>query len=105
MKQHEQEKFYLITANDLLSGDAIFYAGNDSWSGDFAQSALFEDSASADETALMLNETQAGQIVGAYVIVADKEKKPLKNREALRTTGPTNYWHGKQEDKKEAVNV
>ena len=105
MKQHDQEKFYLITANDLLSGDAIFYSGKTSWSGDIAKAVLFADSAPADEAAAKLNQEQAGQIVGAYVVAADKTKKPLKNREALRTTGPTNYCHGKQEDKKEAVNV
>ena len=105
MKRPESEQFYLITANELLRGDAIFYAGEYGWSGDIAKAILFKDSAPADETALMLNQTQASQIVGAYVIAVNQEKKPLKNREALRTTGPTNYWHGKQEDEKEAVNV
>lgn len=105
MKQHDQEKFYLITANDLLSGDAIFYAGDHGWSGNIAKAVLFTDNAPADEAALKLNQEQASQIVGAYVIAADKTKKPLKNREALRTTGPTNYWHGKQEYKKEGANV
>ena len=105
MKQREAEKRFLITANDLLSGDAIFYEGEQSWSGDIANSSLFEEAASAEEVATHLNEVQAGKIVGAYVIAADKAKNPLKNREVLRTTGPTNYYHGKQESQKEAHHV
>ena len=96
MKQLDKDKAYLVTANDLLSGDAIFYQGGDAWSGDVKDAALFFDLQEAEQAAATANHKQASQIVGAYVIAANKDKSPVKNREALRTTGPTNYWHGKQ---------
>lgn len=96
MKQLDKDKAYLVTANDLLSGDAIFYQGGDAWSGDIKEAVLFFDLQEAEQAAVTANDKQASSIVGAYVIAAHKDKSPVKNREALRTTGPTNYWHGKQ---------
>ena len=96
MKQLDKNEAYLVTANDLLEGDAIFYQGGDAWSGDIKDAALFFDLQEAEQAAATANHKQASQIVGAYVIAATQDKSPVKNREALRTTGPTNYWHGKQ---------
>ena len=96
MKQLDKNNAYLVTANDLLSGDAIFYQGGDGWSGDIKEAFLFFDLQEAEQAAVTANHKQASSIVGAYVIAATKDKSPVKNREALRTTGPTNYWHGKQ---------
>ena len=100
MKQLDKDTAYLITANDLLSGDAIFYQGGKSWSGDIEKAVLFFDQQIAEEAVLRVNQEQASEIVGAYYIVADEDKRPVKNREVLRTTGPTNYWHGKQTQQK-----
>lgn len=105
MKQHNKAAVYLITANDLLTGDAIFYGGETGWSGDIKDAALFEEMSVAETIALQLNQQQAGQIVGAYPIMANRAKTPLKNREILRTTGPTNYWHGKQEGQRQVRHV
>ena len=105
MKQPEQDKLFVITANELLDGQAVFYGEQRMWTGQISASLLFEDKAEAEAKAAELNHTQAAKIVGAYVILVDGAKTPIKHREALRTTGPTNYWHGKQEEQKDAYHV
>lgn len=105
MKQLDKNNAYLVTANDLLSGDAIFYQGGDGWSGDIKEAFLFFNLQEAEQAAVTANHKQASSIVGAYVIAATKDKSPVKNREALRTTGPTNYWHGKQTQQGRGQNV
>lgn len=89
----------VVTANALLSGDAVWLTEDDRWSGDIAEAELLTDEAHAE---LRLLEAQARQseIAGAYLAEAKETPDgpaPTHFREAFRTRGPSNYPHGKQE--------
>lgn len=88
---------YFVTANALLSGDVVYLGADNSWSLALTDAKSFyqieEASAAADDS----NHTQAHQVVGAYVLGASRDGQPLSTKEQLRATGPSNYFHGKQQ--------
>ena len=90
----------VVTANDLLEGDVIYFTFDGGWSRRHSEAELFEDEASAND-ALKRAATQVDIIVGAYLADArrgvDGMPEPVHFREAFRTRGPSNYPnHGKQ---------
>ena len=90
------EPTHFVTANDLLTGEVVFLAADGSWVTDLAEAALVCD---PDENARRLTRAQAdeGRVVGAYLAKAAAGASPLHFREQFRATGPSNYFHGKQE--------
>ena len=88
----------VLTANDLLEGDAVWLTVEDTWSRDMAEAELFEDEAVAQDR-LLYAMTQADVVVGAYLVDAATQSGkpvPVHFRETFRTRGPSNYAHGKQ---------
>ena len=88
----------VVTANALLEGDAVWLTEDDRWSRDMAEAELLTDEAHAD---LRLIEAQIRQseVAGVYLADAkatDHGPAPTHFREAFRTRGPSNYFHGKQ---------
>lgn len=89
----------VVTANDLLEGDVIYFKADDTWTRDLSDAELITDetlAASRLETAQKQNLT----IVGAYLADAKAGEygpEPTHFREDFRRTGPSNYRHGKQE--------
>lgn len=88
---------FAITSNDLLSGDAVYFSPDEEWQLDIADAKRFESDSHAHEVAASCSQLFAHKIVGAYVIALDETGQPISNREGLRTTGPSNYFHGKQQ--------
>ncbi|MGB5560095.1 MAG: DUF2849 domain-containing protein [Paracoccaceae bacterium] len=91
----------IVTANALLEGDVVYLTADDRWSRDLAQAELIDDEAHAQLRLLDAERTK--DIVGAYladVRAGAKGPEPLHFREAFRATGPSNYAHGKQEERK-----
>jgi len=89
----------VVTANDLLDGDAVWLTPAGEWSL-LPDTALVLENAEDAARALEAAQAQPGQIVGAYladVALANGRPVPVHTREALRTRGPSNYHHGKQE--------
>ena len=89
----------VITANALLEGDAIWFTEDNTWSRNIAEAELITDEAHGD---IRLLEAKADQsiVVGVYLAEAKKTNNgpaPTHFREAIRTRGPSNYSHGKQE--------
>lgn len=90
---------HVVTANDLLDGDAVWLTAVGDWSL-LADAALVLETAEDAARALAAAQAQPGRIVGAYLAEVARingRPVPVKTREALRTTGPSNYHHGKQE--------
>ncbi|WP_108482155.1 DUF2849 domain-containing protein [Oceaniglobus ichthyenteri] len=88
----------VITANALLSGDAIWLTADDQWSGNISEAELIEDEAHGQIR--LLDALMNGDVVGAYLADAAPGAdgpQPVHFREAFRTRGPSNYAHGKQE--------
>ena len=89
----------IVTANDLFEGDVIYLTADGTWSRTHADAAVAHD---PDEGQRLLAsaQRQAGRLVGAYLanvsISEDGRPLPLHFREAFRTRGPSNYFHGKQ---------
>lgn len=97
LKRASEAVGYVVTANHLLSGDAIYLLRADEW-GDFVeQAALFATQEEATAIAEQLTIRQAHLLAGAYVIAMKDSRLPLSNREQIRSMGPTNYFHGKQQ--------
>lgn len=88
----------VVTANALLEGDAIWLTANDEWTRDMSEAELIDDEAHA-QLRLLFAESQVSTVVGAYLADASPTPKgpaPVHFRETFRTTGPSNYHHGKQ---------
>jgi hypothetical protein len=88
----------VMTANDLINGDAVWLTATDDWTRDMSQAELFDDEAVAQDR-LLFAMSQADVVVGAYLADAKATNKgpaPVHFRETFRTRGPSNYPHGKQ---------
>jgi len=89
----------VLTANDLLEGDAIYRTADGGWTRHHANAALFVD-ADAANAALAVASSETGTAVGPYLadaVATPNGPQPVHFREAFRTRGPSNYAHGKQE--------
>lgn len=89
----------VVTANDLLEGDVIYLAADDSWTRHLDEAEVLDDEAHA-QIRLLDASQQHDRVVGVYL--ADVRKgiagaEPAHFREAFRATGPSNLFHGKQE--------
>ena len=90
----------VLTANALLEGDAVWLTEDDRWTRDIAEAELLTDEAHA-ELRLLEASARTSEIAGAYLADAKATEDgpaPVHFREAFRTTGPSNYPHGKQVD-------
>jgi hypothetical protein len=88
----------IVTANALIEGNAVYLTEDDRWSPDHAEAELLTDEAHA-QLRLLQAESQPGLVVGAYLAEArpgGNGPEPRHFREAFRTRGPSNYFHGKQ---------
>ncbi|MGR3452833.1 DUF2849 domain-containing protein [Pseudooceanicola sp.] len=91
----------VVTANALLEGDVVYLTKDDRWTRDLKEAELLTDEAHA-ELRLIEAERRVSEVVGAYL--ADMEQgrdgpEPTHFREDFRRTGPSNYFHGKQEER------
>jgi hypothetical protein len=88
----------VVCANDLLEGDAVWFGPGGLWVRDIRAAEVIWDDARA-EALLKVAEAQSLRVVGAYLadVHPDPEgSRPVHFREAFRTRGPSNYFHGKQ---------
>ena len=88
----------VITANDLLDGDVIYFTADNRWTRHLSEAELISEE---EQAPLRLAEAQKQNliIVGAYLADAkagDTGPEPTHFREEFRRTGPSNYFHGKQ---------
>ena len=89
----------VVTANALLDGDVVYLTADDRWTPHLREAELIEDEAIADLRLLAASSRQA-EVVGPYLADAKagpNGPEPVHFREAFRARGPSNYWHGKQE--------
>ena len=90
----------VVTANDLREGDVIYLTADDRWTRLHHEAELIEDEAHA-QLRLLFASAQRLAVVGAYLADAKagpNGPEPTHFREAFRTRGPSNYFHGKQAD-------
>jgi hypothetical protein len=88
----------VVSANDLFDGDAVWLGPDGGWTRDIRNAEVIWDDARA-QTLLEAALEQADRVVGAYLaeVHPDPEGvRPVHFREAFRTRGPSNYFHGKQ---------
>lgn len=93
----------VVTGNALLEGDVIYLTEDGRWTRRHDEAELILDEARA-AMRLRLAETQTGTVVGPYLAEArpgPAGPEPVHFREAFRTRGPSNYPHGKQEDRRD----
>lgn len=94
-----QNTSQIITANALLNGDVIYFTAQERWSPNIQDAEVFEDPAIAQDV-LITASAQHSQAVGVYLasVTLDNDIiRPTHFREEFRNTGPSNYFHGKQE--------
>ena len=89
----------VVTANHLLEGDAVWFTGTQDWSREIEDAIIANDSEEA-KTILEAANRQQNVVVGPYLtdtaIDENGKAAPAHFREAFRTRGPSNYFHGKQ---------
>ena len=89
----------VVTASSLLEGDTVWLTADDRWTRNMSEAELLEDEAVAEDR-LLFAISQPDIVVGAYLADAASSKNgpiPVHVRETLRTKGPTNSVHGKQQ--------
>lgn len=87
----------VVTANALLSGEAVWLTADDHWSPRLAEAELILDAARAEQR-LRLALGQPDRVVGPYLAEAGQGGPGLvagSLREQIRAEGPSNYDHGK----------
>lgn len=89
----------IVTANRLLEGDAVYFTGDGNWSPTHGDAQVARNAEEA-EALLAAAARQQHLVVGPYLaevtIGEDGRPQPAHFREAFRTRGPSNYFHGKQ---------
>lgn len=85
-----------VTANDLLTGEVVFLAADGGWVLDMAGAEVLADPEAA-EARLAQAVADSARVVGPYLAEAAAPGAPVHFRERFRATGPSNYFHGKQE--------
>jgi len=85
--------YYILTANDLLTGDIVYWSSGNDWARHFYEAQVGHEPNS--ETTLMelgKHEESRNTVVGAYVIGVEKTPsngfQPLALRERRRLFGP-----------------
>ena len=89
----------VVTANDLRSGEVIYLRFPHGWTPEFSKASVITDDDLA-QAGLAFAREQANVVVGAYLsdVVAEIDgPKASHFRDTFRSTGPSNYRHGKQE--------
>ncbi|QHQ36397.1 DUF2849 domain-containing protein [Algicella marina] len=88
----------VATGNHLLEGDVVYFTAQGGWTRLHEEAAVAETPEAAD--ALLAQASAFPQeIVGVYLADAELTEEgpqPVHFREAFRTRGPSNYFHGKQ---------
>lgn len=77
----------VVTANDLRSGEVVFWTGH-GWSTDHAEAQVLRDP-DAQEAALSMAQADGLRVVDAYLAAVGERVEPVRYREWLRTQGPT----------------
>ncbi len=89
----------IVTANDLIEGDVVYFTSDHLWSRNFREARICFFAETANEL-LSIAENQQSQIVGPYLADVEADQNIpvalLHFREKFRTKGPSNYFHGKQ---------
>lgn len=95
----KQKHPQVVTANDLFEGDVIYLTEDGGWTRRHGDAAIAHDADKAKQLLAVAN-AQPEKIVGAYLADAIIDEagrpNPVHFREAFRTRGPSNYFHGKQ---------
>jgi hypothetical protein len=95
----EAPLYYVITANDFYDGEVVFWSGTDQWEDLLVNAYAFDDLRDAEG---IITGLRPDQVVGAYAIPVTRNDlgklTPTHLREFIRAAGPTNYFHGKQND-------
>ncbi|MDQ2093411.1 DUF2849 domain-containing protein [Rhodalgimonas zhirmunskyi] len=89
----------VATSNHLIEGDVIYFA-HGVWLRDLARAEVARTPEEADD---LLRRARAfpHETVGVELVDVALEAgvpRPVHFREAFRTRGPSNYFHGKQAD-------
>lgn len=90
----------IITANDLIDGEAVYFTASNNWSKNHFDAIIANSNERAKEILSKAQEQQS-IIVGVYMadIILNNEKISFMHfRETFRSIGPSNYFHGKQEN-------
>ncbi len=88
----------VVTANDLVLGDAVYLTADNRWSRLHHEAELLTDEDHANAR-LAFGAAQKLIVVGVYLADAKEGPngpEPVHFREEFRTRGPSNYPHGKQ---------
>ena len=93
----------IVTANALLEGDVIYQTVT-GWSRRIEEAEVLTDEAHAD-LRLIEASAEVDHVVGAYLADVELEgarPRPAHFREDFRARGPSNYAHGKPEDRSQS---
>ena len=91
-KKYKDDQDFILTANDLASGDSVYWSKQNDWTIDARRASTFKQ----DEAEAMANighlSEKANDVVGAYVTAVNPHENsfsPVELRERHRISGPS----------------
>lgn len=90
-------QYFAVTANLLLTGDVVYLSPAGKWALNVAHAKQFKSEENAQDVVRECQSLHANNAVGIYLVALDEAGWPLSTKEQLRTKGPSNYHHGKQQ--------
>ncbi len=97
-RKSQKPTHFLLTANDLLNGDVVFWGQKAAWTQDFTDALVVSDeNAEKKLVEIGQKEEKNNIVVGAYIVPLIQEQegqfKPVELRELRRCEGPSILNH------------
>jgi len=93
-----EQKFHVITANDLRSGEIVYMIAGDGmprWTGDIHDATVFTEDEREAMLAQALEAARANAIIDAYAIEITGNHEPLSMREIVRARRQPTMRYGR----------
>ncbi len=97
-RKSQKPTHFLLTANNLLNGDVVFWGDKAAWTQNFADALVMSDE-TAEKELLEIGQKEENEniVVGAYIVPLIQEQdgqyKPVELRELRRCEGPSILDH------------
>jgi hypothetical protein len=91
-KKIKSDLSYILTANELTTGDVVFWSRENSWTDTLAKASLISNDETEAFAEIGTSSERANEVVGAYLTPVQQNAAaitPVELRERRRVKGPS----------------
>ncbi len=91
-KKVKTDQIFVLTANDLSSGDIVFWSGESRWAQEITSAHVIAANEQDTFTEIASASESANEVVGAYLTPVERKNsdlQPVELRERRRVAGPS----------------